>query len=174
MITAIIVGIVLIVLIFGLVVLRGAPYVPSHSREVRGAFEKLYPLGSHDFLVDVGSGDGIVLRLAARRGARALGYEINPILVVVSWLWARGNRLIRTELADFWYKELPAETTIVYAFMVSRDANALQEKIQRESDRLMKPLLVMTYGAPMNGKKAIKKRRGHHLYEFIPLQEEKA
>lgn len=164
----------IIVLVFGLVVLRGAPYVPSHGDEIEQAFEKLYVLDSHDVLVDVGSGDGIVLRYAARRGARAIGYEINPILVVIAGLLAINNRLIRTEFADFWYKALPTETTIVYAFSISRDVDKLMRKMQQEADRLAKPLVLMTYGAPLKNMKAIKKHRGHHLYNFTPLQDEKA
>ncbi|MDB5165421.1 MAG: hypothetical protein JWM00_311 [Candidatus Saccharibacteria bacterium] len=164
----------IIVLIFGLVVFRGAPYLPSHASEVEAAFTNLYPLTPGDMLIDVGSGDGIILRLAAKHGARATGYEINPILVGVSWLLSRGNRLIRTELADFWRKELPPEVTIVYAFSISRDTSSLMKKLQQESDRLAKPLTLMTYGASLEHKKAVKKRRGHHLYLFTPLQEEKA
>lgn len=170
----IIVIIAVIVLIFGLVVLRGAPYLPSHAREVEAAFQSLYPLTKKDLLIDVGSGDGIILRLAARRGARAIGYEINPLLVGISWILTRGTTGIRTELADFWYRDLPAETTIVYAFSISRDTDKLMRKLQHESNRLVRPLHLMTYGASLMHKKAIKKRRGHHLYLFTPLQEEKA
>ncbi|MDB5178010.1 MAG: hypothetical protein JWO61_393 [Candidatus Saccharibacteria bacterium] len=168
---AIIVG---IALVFGLVVLRGAPYVPSHANEVKEAFQELYPLGGDDVLIDAGSGDGIILRLAAKQGARAIGYELNPFLVVISWLLKGGNRRIKIELVDFWFKQLPAETTIVYAFSVSRDVDKLADKLQQETNQKLKPLYLMTYGASLHHKKAIKKRRGHHLYKFVPLQEEKA
>jgi len=157
-----------------LVVFRGAPYVPSHIGEVKGAFKELYPLSKQDTLIDVGSGDGIVLRIAANQGAKAIGYEINPILVVVSWLLSLRTTRVHTYLTDFWRKDLPDETTIVYAFMVSRDVDSLAKKMQRESDRLGKTLSLMTYGAPLKRKKVTKKRRGHHLYVFTPLQNVKA
>src|SRR5579863_3157455 len=92
----------LIVLIFGIVVFRGAPYVPSHRRFARAAFRTLYPLSDKDVLVDLGSGDGIILRLAAERGARAVGYEINPILVAITWLFGHHNPKISVRLADIW------------------------------------------------------------------------
>ncbi|HEU4716091.1 MAG TPA: hypothetical protein VFS14_04660, partial [Candidatus Saccharimonadales bacterium] len=63
-----------VVLLFGFVVFRGAPYVPSHKKDVAIAFEELYEVGKNDVVVDVGSGDGIILRMAAKRGARAVGY----------------------------------------------------------------------------------------------------
>jgi len=166
-------ALVLIVLAFGLVVLRGAPYVPSHAREVKQAFSELYPLGTKDMVIDVGSGDGIVLRLAAQRGARAIGYEINPFLVIISRLFSWGSALVTVELADFWFKQLPAETTLVYAFTVSRDVDKLADKLQKEANRLGKPLMFIIYGADLKHRKPLKKHRGHHLYEFAPLQEEK-
>jgi hypothetical protein len=162
-----------IVVLFGWVVFVGAPYLPSHSREVKAAFRELYQLKPTDVLVDVGSGDGIILRLAAREGARAIGYEINPILVVISWILARGNKRIQVKLTDFWQQPLSSETTIVYAFSVSRDVDKLAAKLQQEANRLTKPLFLMTYGAPLRHRKATTKRRGHHLYEFVPLQQEK-
>ena len=164
----------LIVLIFGFVVFRGAPYVPSHHKEARGAFEGLYKLKSSDVLVDVGSGDGIILRIAAKHGAKAIGYELNPILVVISRFLSRKDKRIRVVLADFWLKNLPNDTTIVYAFTVSRDSKKLAEKLQKESSRLNRDIYLMTYGAPLKSKAELRKRRGHTLYQFSPLQEVKA
>lgn len=163
-----------VILLFTLVVFRGAPYVPTHSREIKSALTDLYPLGSDDFLVDAGSGDGIVLRQASRYGARVLGYELNPILVAISWILARGNSRIHTKLADFWYAEFPSETTVVYIFSVSRDADKLDQKLQREATRLGRPIALITYGASLRYRQATKRLRGHHLYTFTPLQEGKA
>jgi len=89
------------ILLFGLIVFRGAPYVPSQKRYVRQAFDELYPLGIRDVLVDVGSGDGIVLRLAAERGAQAIGYELNPLLVIISRWLSRYDDCIRRETSRF-------------------------------------------------------------------------
>ncbi len=92
-----------LVVVFGIVVFRGAPYVPSQRRQLAIAFDELYPLGHTDMLVDIGSGDGIVLREATRRGAKAVGYELNPILVIISKLLSRNDVRVRVELADFWF-----------------------------------------------------------------------
>src|SRR4051812_31008451 len=37
-----------------------------------------------DFLIDLGSGDGVTVIAAARRGVRAMGVEFNPDLVAFS------------------------------------------------------------------------------------------
>lgn len=76
----------------GFVALLAHPMSPWKRSDLKRAFTELYPLSSRDTLVDIGSGDGVVLREAARYGARVAGYEIHPFLVVVSWLLSsRGN-----------------------------------------------------------------------------------
>lgn len=159
-----------IILLFGFVVFRGAPYVPSQKRYVRQAFSELYPLGPDDVLVDVGSGDGIVLRLASEYGARAVGYELNPLLVVISRFLSRGDGRVVVQLADFWPTPLPDATTIVYAFAVTRDIKKMIHKMQHEADRLQRPLRFMSYGNALTGHEADASLSAYHLYTFYPLQ----
>ncbi len=164
----------IVAVLFGFVVAFGAPYVPSHTREVRRAFRQLYPLSGQDVLVDFGAGDGRVLREARKCGARAVGYELNPILAGVARLFSVGDRGLTVTMADFWRATLPHDTTIVYMFGVSRDTERLTRKLQSEADRLGRPLLLMTYGPSPATLAHRKKYRGHHLYEFTPLQGVKA
>ena len=159
-----------IVLIFGFVVFRGAPYVPSHRRQVERAFDELYPLSDKDVLVDVGSGDGIVLRLASRRGARAVGYELNPILVALSQFLSRHDASVTVRLSVFWLTALPPETTVVYGFVVTRDIEKMARKLQQETDRLRHPLYFVSYGATIKSHPKLKELGAHHLYRFDPLQ----
>lgn len=163
----------ILVLTFGLVILRGAPYVPSLKRYVRQAFTELYPLSSKDVLVDVGSGDGVVLRMAAHRGARAIGYELNPILVVLSRFLSRRHKKITIKLADFWLAKLPDDTTVVYAFTASPYVTKLGVKIQSEADRLEKPLCLILHGNLVVDRHADKQAGPYALYTFVPLQTNK-
>ena len=155
---------------FGFVVVRGAPYVPSHRKYARLALTKLYRLKTSDVLVDLGSGDGTVLRLATKLGAaQAIGYELNPILVAISWLLARGDKKQRTVLADMWLSEFPAETTVVYVFSVTRDSEKLTKKLQKHADAHGRELWCITYGAGLAAdKKPVKKLHAHQLYHFAP------
>lgn len=151
---------------FGFVVLFGAPYVPSHRKEVRRSFKDLYPLSKKDVLVDLGSGDGVVLAEAARRGAKAYGYELNPLLVLLSRLRLKKRAIVT--LGNMWNVKLPQETTIVYIFMVTRDSHKAVRYFQAEAARLNRPLMVMTYGAGMKGLTETAKLRGHSLYKIAP------
>lgn len=164
-----------IVVIFGVVVFRGAPYVPTRKRDLEQAFEDLYPLGESDVLVDIGSGDGIVLREAARRGARAVGYELNPILVFISRLLARPFApLISIYLSDFWFVQFPDDVTIVYTFGESRDITKMHNKVVQEATRLRKSIYFMSYGFAVPDAKPILKNRVAYLYKVSPLQHHKA
>ena len=158
----------ILVLIFGVVVFRGAPYVPSLKKYAAEAFDELYTVTKKDVVVDVGSGDGVILRLAASRGAKAIGYELNPILVAISQLASRGNPLIETKLADFWLVDLPEATTLVYAFSVSRDMEKLAAKIQATADSALHPVWLITYGHTIPSLTPEKSTNSHTLYLFEP------
>ena len=163
-----------VVLLFGFVVFRGAPYVPSMRRYVKQALTQLYPLGDKDTLVDVGSGDGIVLRIASGLGARAVGYELNPVLVAISRALSRKDPNVTVRLVDFWLTKLPDDTTVVYGFMVTRDMPKMARKMQQEVNRLNKTLHFVTYGNQISGIKPTKTLGPYYHYAFHPLHTDKA
>ena len=163
-----------IVLAFGFVVFWGAPYVPSKKNDLNRALDELYPVGKDDVLIDIGSGDGVVLRAAAKRGAKAIGYELNPILVTIARWLSRGQAGVSSRVANFWHVELPPDTTVVYVFAVSRDITKLARKLDNEATRLNKTFKVITYGCEVPNRAAIRTVGAHNLYEFTPLQTVKA
>ncbi|MBC7565141.1 hypothetical protein H7100_02870 [Candidatus Saccharibacteria bacterium] len=166
---AIVFIIICIFVFFGLVVFLGAPYVPSHKKDVTRVFEYL-GLGSTDVLVDVGSGDGIILRIAARYGAQAVGYEINPILVGTARLLSLREPKVKVLLQNFWHATVPKETTLVYAFAVLRDEKKLINLLQGEANRHQKSIKLICYGSPFRSIPAIDTFEAYHIYIFQPLQ----
>ncbi len=164
-------GVAIILALFGFVVFRGAPYVPTRKRDLEQAFDELYPLSNTDVLVDIGSGDGVVLRQAARRGARAIGYELNPVLVLISKLLARPYKpLITIRLVDFWLTQLPADVTIVYTFGESRDIRKMYNKVVQEATRLHRTIYFMSYGFSVPSATPVAKNKVAYLYTVSPLQ----
>lgn len=150
---------------FGLVVFRGAPYVPSHKKQLKLAFESLYTLSSKDVLVDLGSGDGIVLAQASHYGSRAVGYELNPLL----WLFAkwrfRSNARVRVILGDYRrVSTLPTGTTVVYAFTSGNNIINIEHKLVQWSRN--KDLYFISYGFNITGKKEQAKVGAMYLYHF--------
>lgn len=162
------------VVLFGFVVAFGAPYVPSHVREVRRSFKELYEVGSEDVVVDLGAGDGRVIHEAVRLGAAAYGVELNPLLVLFMKLRLLGTPRAHVTLGDMWQYRLPADTTLVYIFSVSRDGAKSARRLQREANRLGRPFHVMMYGSTLDGPEPTATLRGHTLYTMTPLQGKEA
>lgn len=165
---------IVILLIFGIIVFRGAPYVPSQKKYALEAFTKLYKLSADDVLLDVGSGDGLILRLASKFGTKAIGYELNPVLFALSWLMSIGDKNIKVKFADLWLTSIPNNTTVIYIFAVSRDVRKMVNMFQLETNRLGRKMSVISYGNELPGAKLIKKINAYHLYQLSPLHESKA
>ncbi len=159
-----------VVFIFLLTVLVGAPYVPSLKNNLRLAFTDLYQLSDKDLLVDIGSGGGVVLREAAKLGARAVGYEINPFLVIASRLLSYKNSLVKVKFANYWHSHLPDGVTVVYVFSVDRDINKIASWMQSEVNRIKRPIYFISLGFKIKGMTAIKYSESYGLYVFNPLQ----
>ena len=169
MIISILLVVAVLVLFFGAVSFIGAPYVPSQKKYIKRVFKYL-KLGAHDVLVDVGSGDGVVLRVASKFGATAIGYEINPVLVLISKLLSFGDRRVSISLENFWSAKLPDDTTLVYVFSVTRDERKLIKLMQREADRLGKPLKLLCHASPFHQMEAVDTFEAYSVYVFYPLQ----
>ncbi len=150
---------------FLLVVFRGAPYVPTRRAQVEQALDMLdIPRGGT--IVDLGSGDGVFLGAAARRGYQVIGYEINPILCVVSYLhcWRYRER-VSVRWRDFWLTPLPAETDAVFVFLAGPFVRRLDKKLRRDQHKV--PLSVISYGflIPEAGK-PLRSEHALHLYHY--------
>lgn len=162
-----------VVVLLGFMVFFGAPYVPSHKKYVRRAFQNLYEVTDKDVVVDIGSGDGVVLRAAAQQGAKAIGYEINPLLVVLSRLLSTRYKKVSVQLRNFWVTKLPEDVTLVYMFGVERDNTRLISFMREEANRLGRPLSLMVHGNPLKAMTPDKTYEAYALYVFHPLQAKK-
>lgn len=147
----------------------GAPYVPSKRRDVQRALSELYPLSEKDLLVDIGSGDGIVLREASVRGAHAVGYEIHPLLVLLSRWLSRHDSRVTVRQANFWRTDLPQQTTVVYTFGDGRDIDKMAAYVQRQATKLGHELSFISY-AFATKQEPVRKVGAHLLYTYKPLQ----
>ena len=151
--------IVVLVLAFGGVLLRGAPYVPTLDAQGRAALD-LLGLKPGQTLLELGSGDGKVLVLAAQAGLNAVGIELNPFLVIVSWLRTRRYRKqVRIIWGDFWQVKWP-ECDGVFVFLLDRFMPKLDERMRE----VKKPLASFAFKIP--GRKADAEKAGVYLYTY--------
>lgn len=159
----------MIVVLIGISAFFGAPYLPSHRKDIRRLFDDLAPIGKGDVVLDIGSGDGVVLREVSRRGAKAIGYEIHPLFVGISRLLSIGDKNVRVVWANAWTTTFPKGVTLVYIFSVKRDAGKVILKMQEEADRLNRPLTLVCYGNPLPNRDVTEQDGAYYLYSFHPL-----
>lgn len=152
----------LLVMLFGSVVFFGAPYLPTLKRGTNEALD-LLDLKAGQKLVELGSGDGRVLRAAAARGINGIGYEINPILVLYSRLRClRQRKLITIHWGNYWRQSLPA-CDGVYVFLFKTYMSKLDKKITKEARG---PLRLVSFAFTIPGKKPLKQKNGLFLYRY--------
>lgn len=91
-----------IILLLSYSLLRGAPYAAlGHGRIL--TMMKLLDAKKGKF-ADIGSGDGRIVIAASKKGLDAYGYEINPLLFLISKNKIRKEKLSNAKiyLKDYW------------------------------------------------------------------------
>ncbi|MGV9002246.1 MAG: class I SAM-dependent methyltransferase [Candidatus Saccharimonadaceae bacterium] len=159
----------IIIVFVGLSAFFGAPYLPSHRKDVKRLFDELTPLSKDDVVLDIGSGDGLVLREVSRRGARAVGYEIHPLFVGISKVASLGDSRVQVRWANAWSAPFPKSVTLIYIFSVGRDGPKLVKKMQNEADALDRPLTIVCYGNALPKLVPVQTLEPYYLYVFEPL-----
>ncbi|MCE4607169.1 MAG: 50S ribosomal protein L11 methyltransferase [Desulfurococcales archaeon] len=100
---------------------RVVPYIPSPRRVITTALNEALADRAR-LLVDLGSGDGRVLVMAAKYyGLKAIGYEIDEDLCVLAEANARENGvkdLVEVRCESFYDADL-SDADIVYAYLYS-------------------------------------------------------
>lgn len=162
MITALWIGGTLVLAAFAFVLLFGAPYLPTLSPQIATALE-LANLKPGDTLLELGSGDGRVLMAAAEQGLTVIGYELNPLLVLYSWLRTRryGKR-VRVVWGNFWRRPLPPAEA-VFVFLLDRYMLKLDNKITQEFD---KPVKLISFAFKVPNRKPAEAQNGLFLYHY--------
>lgn len=130
-------GLLLIFLVFGIFMIisfmTGAPYVGMDKRYIKTII-RLARLREGQTIIDLGSGDGRVLLVAACSNLLAIGYEINPVLCVFTRLrimLAKQRSRASVYCKNFWNADISrADAVMIYA--IPHIMDRLQHKIQTE------------------------------------------
>lgn len=154
--------VVSLIIVFGLAILFGAPYLPVLKMQMITSLD-LLELKPGQKIVDLGSGDGRFLLMAAKKGLIATGYEINPILVLISKLRTRKYRSQVTVLWKNYWKEDWSETDAFFVFLISKYMKKLNNKIIQYNH---KPVKLASVGYKIPGVTSDKHKNGVFLYKY--------
>ncbi len=142
-------------------IMFGAPFVPSSKHRIQ-TMKQLADLKLSDTLLDVGSGDGRVLRAVAGSVLEARGIEINPILVLWSKIMNKiyGCHNIHIIQKDFW-KQSISDVDVLFVYCIDSKMDRLEEKVMKE---MPKGSRIVSNGFTMPTMNSSKQRDGVSLY----------
>jgi hypothetical protein len=161
------VALTVFVALFAAGAILGAPYLPVLRRDSE-ALLALAALKPGQTVIDLGSGDGRFLRLAARHGYHGIGYEINPLLWLVSLVvcWpVRSN--VKVYCRNYWNLTLP-RADVIYVFLIDRYMPKLDAKLARE---VTTPTRLVSYVFPIPHKKPVASTQNSYVYQYGNLSD---
>ncbi len=142
--------------------LADAPFVPS-SRRKRRAMLDLADVRAGETVIDAGSGDGSLLITSARRGARAIGIESNPLLVLYSRIrasWSAERHSV-TVIRGNLFSHPFHSADVLFLYLFPQTIEKLKEKLEKE----LKPgCRVVSNTFPIPGWTPEKEQDGVFLY----------
>lgn len=147
---------------FGGVLLFGAPYLPSHKKQAQVALD-LLAMKKGQVLYELGCGDGSVMILAAKRGIKSVGYELNPVVFCVAKFRSlRYKNLMDVRYGNFWSADVSGADG-VYVFLLDKFMPKLDKKLSNE---LKNGSHLASYTFKIPGKKPFKEKEGVFLYQY--------
>ncbi|MDB5160970.1 MAG: hypothetical protein JWO96_350 [Candidatus Saccharibacteria bacterium] len=154
---------VILFIVFVFVVFFGAPYVPTLAEQRKNALN-LLNLKKGQTLYELGSGDGSLLLDAAARGLNTVGYELNPVLVLISrWRGRHYRDQIKVVWGNFWNADF-SRADAIFVFQMDYSMKKLEAKIKKETEG--KPFRVASNAFKIPGKKPAKKSGAVFLYTY--------
>jgi SAM-dependent methyltransferase len=111
---------------------RGALFVPTSRVRVRAILDAV-PMTENQLLVDLGCGDGRMLREAELRyGVRGIGYELNPFAYLIARLNCFRLQDVTIRMCNFWNVDL-GEADVVFCYLFPDVLQDLAQKLVREA-----------------------------------------
>lgn len=144
--------------------IKGAPFVPSKPKRIQTMIE-LANITEGMRVVDLGSGDGSILIAAARRGAHAMGVEMNPFLIPYSrWRARRAGVGDRTTFMRGEIKNCPlGNVDVVFLYLLPSLLGKISIKLSSE----LKPgACVISNAFPILGWTPVVEKDGVFLYRI--------
>jgi SAM-dependent methyltransferase len=112
---------------------QGALFTSTASVRIK-SFLDAVPMNDKELLVDLGCGDGRVLRAARRRyGVKALGFEVNALAFCMARVLSFRTKGVQVRCKNFWFVHFQdADVVFCYLFpdVMKRLATKLEAELQ--------------------------------------------
>jgi len=132
-------------------------------REKIATIIKLAQIKPGETVIDLGSGDGRLLLASAQKGARAIGYEINPFLVLLTQVRtrrkSRGEVIIKRQ--NLWKANLSI-ANVVFVYGRKKTMQKFEDFVYKNAK---KGISIVANTNPFPNKKPQKIENGIYLYK---------
>jgi len=115
-----------------------------------------------EIVIDLGSGDGRLLFAAAQKGARAIGYELNPFLVLLTQIRARriDKGSVDVKRQNFWKADL-SRADVIFVYSFRKTMQKFEDFVYKNAK---KGTRIIANTNPFPNKKPLKSQNGFFLY----------
>lgn len=114
-------------------VFKGAPFVQTHHTKIPEIIE-MADIKPGEKVVDIGSGDGRMVLEFAKTGAFAYGYEINPLLYLISKARIKKNKMEKNAVVsknNFWNVNF-SDFDVIHVYGIEYIMPDLEKKLIKE------------------------------------------
>jgi hypothetical protein len=142
----------------------GAPFVPSNQAASKSMI-RFANIRKGIKVHDLGSGDGRLLLEAAKKGAIATGYEINPLLVLYTYvkkIISPYGSSITVKWSNFWTADLRS-ADVVFVYLLPWKMEKLEQKLIHD---LHNGAIVISNSFIFPHMKLVSKDTDAHIYVF--------
>ncbi|MBI5221384.1 MAG: hypothetical protein HY979_01085 [Candidatus Magasanikbacteria bacterium] len=144
----------------------GVPFLPTHRKQARKMMD-MAQIKPGMKMIDLGSGAGRLLFLAANMGAQATGYELNPFLFIwtkfVIFLTDKKDR-VKVFYRSIYEADI-ADADVIFLFLYPPHMKKLEAKIFSEAKPDVK---ILSYVFQFHNYKPIANEQGIFMYKKMP------
>src|SRR3989344_2464479 len=162
-VTALLLLVILIGFFFTIDTFLDLPYVATKRDKIETII-KLATIKKNETVVDLGSGDGRLLFAAAEKGAKAIGYELNPFLIALTLIHTKlkglGNQ-IEIEKKNMWKADLKI-ADVIFVYSLKKSIKKFEDFVYKNATPGTR-IVVNLHSFP--DKKPIKVKDGIYLYK---------
>lgn len=144
--------------------ITGAPFVPS-TPHVAESMIRLAHIKPDMKVYDLGSGEGRLLFLAAKNGATAIGLEINPLLVLFTYLkilLSPYRKRVRVQWKNLWKADL-RDADVVFIYLLPWRMEQLEQILKTQ---LKKGTLVVSNSFMFPNLQNIRQDKASHVFIY--------
>ena len=167
LIVLLLLSLLVVFLLFAFDTFLDLPYVATGKEKIPTII-KLANIKSGDIAIDLGSGDGrLLFAAAAKSGVHAIGYEVNPFLVVLTKILAlfKGlSKKIEVRRQNLWDADL-SSADVIFVYGRAKTMPKFENFLYQNAKKRTRLIVNTDKTVPFPTKKPIKSENGIYLYK---------